>query len=227
MNNQAISIPCIRVLGREVQTVDGLAECLAQESDEFVRKSRISDEDQRADFQLSCDALNYWRMHRRIREERPSVDSEEIDDALCEAICRIRDYAKSDFELALSATKARVRSSFGLGPLEEAHMRSKKAGFRLLIPDLSSSETATDVAAIAWQLQSDLGDRNILLPIEQVRAVLERRKVVISGAVLRLAETGVLRIADAKYHTRRAREYRFVGVLGQHFQVGETNERES
>ena len=47
---------------------------------------------------------------------------------------------------------------------------------------------------------------------------MEQRKVVISGAVQRLVEAGLLEFADKSYHTGKARQFRFKGVEGEHFE---------
>ena len=47
---------------------------------------------------------------------------------------------------------------------------------------------------------------------------MEQRKIVISGAVQRLLEAGLLEFADKNYHTGKAREFRFKGVEGEHFE---------
>jgi len=51
------------------------------------------------------------------------------------------------------------------------------------------------------------GDDPILLPIDQLRTLLEQRKIVVSGAVQRLVEGGVIAYADKSYHTGKAREF--------------------
>lgn len=68
------------------------------------------------------------------------------------------------------------------------------------------------------QLQVLRAEEPILLPIDQIRNLLGQRKIVVSGAVQRLVEAGVLAYADKTYHTGKAREYRFVGVEGKHYE---------
>jgi hypothetical protein len=48
--------------------------------------------------------------------------------------------------------------------------------------------------------------------------MLEQRKIVVSGAVQRLVEAKLLDYADKTYHTGKAREFRFVGIEGEHFE---------
>jgi hypothetical protein len=87
-----------------------------------------------------------------------------------------------------------------------------------LNPDVAKSELATAIAGIARELQLAVGDgKTIYLPIEQLRQLLGRRKTVVSGAVLRLVKSGVIDMVNSKYHTNKAREFRFVGVAGEDF----------
>lgn len=220
------TIKPIRIRGRKAESVEDLADAIIDESDEHVRRTPLAHDDQREDFQLSCDALNYWRMRRRLDEEEIATDLETVERPLIERICKIRGYDPEEFGFALSATKDRARTAFGLSPLEQACLRGRNAGFRLLVEELQNSEIATAIAATAWSLQQEAERANILLPIEQLRAVLNRRKIVISGAVRRLVECGVFELVTERYHTGRAREYRFVGEPGVQFELGRSDDED-
>jgi hypothetical protein len=75
----------------------------------------------------------------------------------------------------------------------------------------------TEIAAIALQLQRLQKEKPILLPIDQLREMFNQRKVVVSGAVLRMVEAGMLKVVDGKYHTGKAREFVFSGVEHEHY----------
>jgi hypothetical protein len=220
----AFQIRSLRLHGRDIQTLSDLARCILDESNDHVRRTPLTAEAQLEDFQMSCDALNFWRMLLRLQEERFTGNLDDVRQELKELICEQRGYEADEFEFALVATKDRPRSAFGLGRLEQAYLRSQRVLFRLLVSELKDSQIATDIAAIARQLQLEIGNSNILLPIEQLRIVLSRRKIVISGVVRRLVDCGLIRMVNEKYHTRRAREYLFVGEQGKHFEIGQTNE---
>ena len=44
-----------------------------------------------------------------------------------------------------------------------------------------------------------------------------QRKVVVSGAVLRLVEAGLLKFINEHYHTGKAREFYFSGIEHEHY----------
>ena len=133
-------------------------------------------------------------------------------------ICRIRAYDPDDFESALVATKGRARLPFGWTALDLARFRARQEPIRLLDGELANSRLATEIAAIALQLQRLQKEKPILLPIDQVREMFSQRKVVVSGAVLRLVQAGILKVVDGKYHTGKAREFFFSGVEHEHYE---------
>jgi hypothetical protein len=63
------------------------------------------------------------------------------------------------------------------------------------------------------------------LPIDHLRRFLEQRKVVVSGAVQRLVDARPLDYADKTYHTGKAREFRFLGIEGEHFEKVEVHSK--
>jgi len=75
----------------------------------------------------------------------------------------------------------------------------------------------TTIANIALMLATIQDGDPILLPIDQLRGILQQRKIVISGAVQRLVEAGVLEFKDMNYRTGKAREFRFTGKASEHF----------
>tara|TARA_R110002111_G_scaffold107056_2_gene165493 strand:+ start:75937 stop:76626 length:690 start_codon:yes stop_codon:yes gene_type:complete len=215
----------LRINGHTIKTTEDLAQCIIEESQKHIERLSLTDEDKRMDFQISCDGLNLWRLLKRLKEESSSFPIEEIKKKLLELICQKRNYEIDEFLSAIVATKDRPRSALGLGPLEEAFLRSQKSGFKLIVPGLIESKISNDIAAIAYELQKDLGRSNILLPIEQLRVILGRRKVVVSGTVKRLVDAGVVEMVNEKYHTKRAREFRFSGIKDTHYKVGQADEK--
>ena len=134
------------------------------------------------------------------------------------AICAARNYEEDDFDSAIQATRGRARLPFGWTALDLAWRLAQKHPIRLLDPQLAGKRVPTAIAGIARQLQLLQGEEPILLPIDQLRALLEQRKIVVSGAVQRLVEAKLLDYADMSYHTGKAREFRYTGVEGEHFQ---------
>ncbi len=188
-------------------------------SDKQVAEKAIANAEARDDFLISTDALNYYRMSWRCSVEwgMPVLD-EETATAFKAAICAAREYEVDDFESAIQATRERARLPFGWTALELAWNRSQNEPIRLLDPKLAGKRVPTAIAGIARHLQALRGADPILLPIDQLRAMLEQRKIVISGGVQRLLEAKLLDYADKTYHTGKAREFRFVGIEGQHFE---------
>ena len=90
---------------------------------------------------------------------------------------------------------------------------------RLLQPDLAGKKLPTIVANIAYHLSLIQDKDPILLPIDQLREFLQQRKIVVSGVVQRLVEAGVLSFQDRNYRTGKAREFRFTGKSGEHFEI--------
>ncbi|WP_435007951.1 hypothetical protein P12x_005216 [Tundrisphaera lichenicola] len=197
-----------------------LAAAVVAASDRQVDDKGIEDAVGRDEFGVSSDALNYHRIVWRCAEE---WGEGEFDRQLAREvkgeICRRRGYDPDDFESALLATKARARLPFGWTALDLARFRARLNPIRLLDGDLAESRLATEIAAIALQLQHLQKEKAILLPIEQLREMFAQRKVVVSGAVMRLVEAGILRCVDEKYHTGKAREFMFIGEEHRHFEV--------
>ena len=73
-----------------------------------------------------------------------------------------------------------------------------------------------------------MGDKNILVPIEQLRILFEARKVVVSGAVWRPGGGGILDMHERDlFNTGSAREYRVTGVHGKDYAVDDDEELSS
>jgi hypothetical protein len=173
---------------------------------------------------ISTDALNYWRMVWRCSVEWGTlVAASDIAAAIRNAVCVARDYDADDFDSAVEATKGRARLPFGWSALDLAWRLARQEPIRLLDPQLSGKRVPTAITGIARQLQLLQGADPILLPIDQLRAMLEQRKIVVSGAVQRLLEAKLLDYADKTYHTGKAREFRFVGIEGEHFEKAEVH----
>ncbi len=196
-----------------------LASVILAASNKQVADKAIEDAEGRDDFLISTDALNYWRMSWRCSVEWGTpVSAESVGVAIKKAICATRGYDGDDFDSAIQATKGRARLPFGWTALDLAWKLVQKEPIRLLDPHLAGKRLPTAIAGIARQLQLLQGAEPILLPIDQLRAMLEQRKIVVSGAVQRLVEAKLLDYADKTYHTGKAREFRFVGIEGEHFE---------
>ena len=197
-----------------------LATVILAASDKQVTEKSIEDAEGRADFLISTDALNYWRIAWRCSAE---WGMRGLDEALAaeirSAVCALRGYEEDDFDSAIQATRGRARLPFGWTALDLAWKLSQKEPIRLLDPRLAGKRVPTSIAGIARQLQLLQGADPILLPIDQLRAMLEQRKIVVSGAVQRLVEGEMSWTMPTRlYHTGKAREFRFVGVEGEHFE---------
>lgn len=202
------------------ETVNDLVQAITEASDAQVTKTRLRDDEDETDFRMSCDALNFWRILLRLREDSHVSAIDSIERELPQLICEARGYDRDEFESTKHATEKRVRSPFGLDPLRIAVKRASRESIRLLHPDVAESELATTIAGIARQLQKAVGeDKNIFLPIEQLREIIGKRKTVVSGTVMRLVKAGLIAVENSKYHTNRAREFRFIGEIGEHFEV--------
>ena len=203
---------------------DALASIILAATDKQVADKAIENAEGRADFLISSDALNHWRMVWRCSVEWGSlVLASEVGSAIKNAICVVRGYDADDFDSAVEATKGRARLPFGWSALDLAWRLSKHEPIRLLDPQLSGKRVPTAITGIARQLQILQGADPILPPIDQLRAMLEQRKIVVSGAVQRLLEARLLDYADKTYHTGKAREFRFVGIEGEHFEKAEVH----
>ncbi len=196
-----------------------LVRIILRATDKQVSERAIGDPAGREDFVISSDALNYWRVAWRcsVEWETPILDPA-IATEVKVGISTAREYDPDDFESALQATSARARLPFGWTSLELAWQRTKRGPIRLLSPDLANRKLPTNIAGIAYYLQLHQGEEPILLPIDQLRSLLEQRKIVVSGAVQRLVEAGIVAYSNKNYHTGKAREFRFVGIEGEHFE---------
>lgn len=207
-------------LGEVVATTpDTLAAVILAESDKQVEAKGLVDPDVRAEFTLSCDALNYARVAWRCAVEwRTRGLDEAIGQRVREMICTKRGYESDDFDSARQATSRRVRLPYGWSALDFALQQANENPIRLLHPDLAGKRLPTTIANIAYRLSLIQERDPILLPIDQLRSFLQQRKIVVSGAVQRLVEAGVLGYQDKNYRTGKAREFRFMGVAGEHFE---------
>jgi hypothetical protein len=196
-----------------------LVDVILAATEKQVVEKALADAEARVDFTISSNALNYWRIAWRCASEwgTPGLDPA-IAEQVKAGICAARGYDPDDFDSALQATKGRARLPFGWTALDLAWHQARRDPIRLLDPALSGRRVPTTIAGIARQLQLLQGDEPILLPIDQIRTLLEQRKIVVSGAVQRLVEGGLLAYADKSYHTGKAREFRFMGVEGEHYE---------
>jgi len=184
-----------------------------------VARHGTVDADDRAEFQVACDAFNYWRITLRFCQDNGVATIEHpFLDQIIERVCAKRQYDADDFASALEATRDRVRHPYGLQPLEAAFERAKVRPIKLMDQSVCRSRACSEIAGIALQLQQCEGERPIFLPVEQLRRLLRLRKLVVSGAVRRLMKCGILESVNAAYSRGKAREFRFVGRLGRDFE---------
>jgi hypothetical protein len=210
--------------GKVAETPGQFVKAIMKAADAQVEAQGIKDESGRADFLLATDALNLNRSLWRYREEfGGGALTPAFVRQMKGELCRRRGYDADDFESALLATLKRMRLPFGWTALDLAHFRAKKQPIRLLDPDLADSRVVTAIAGIALQLQQLQEGGAILLPIEQLRQLLGQRKVVVSGAVLRLLNAGLLVYVNESYHTGKAREFRFIGKEHEHYEEATTS----
>ena len=200
------------------ETPAEMAAAVIAASDRQVEVKGIEDPVGRDEFGISSDALNFHRVAWRCAEEwGPQGFDTLLGRQVKAELCRLRGYDPDDFESALLATKNRARLPFGWTALDLARFRARQEPIRLLDAELAHSRLATEIAGIALQLQRLQKEKPILLPIDQLREIFSQRKVVVSGAVLRLVEAGIIRFVDGKYHTGKAREFFFSGVEYEHY----------
>lgn len=200
------------------ETPAEFAAAVVAASDRQVEMKGIEDPVGRDEFGISSDALNFHRIAWRCAEEWGAQGFDiRLGRQVKAEICRLRGFDPDDFESALLATKGRARLPFGWTALDLARFRARQEPIRLLDGELAHSRLATEIAAIALQLQRLQKEKPILLPIDQLRELFSQRKVVVSGAVLRLVEAGMLKVIDGKYHTGKAREFFFSGVEHEHY----------
>ncbi|MGL6073078.1 MAG: hypothetical protein ACRC8S_02830 [Fimbriiglobus sp.] len=130
-----------------------------------------------------------------------------------------RNYLDDDFRSVLVATQDRARLPYGTTSLMVAYQRTLKKPIRLTQPEFVFAELPAIIAGIAYEL-SLLGKEGepILLPVDAVRDLLKQRKIVVSGAINRLIESGILVDTGKKYRTGHAREFKFAGKLNVNFE---------
>lgn len=216
---QANPFPVALRPGVEVRGTIDMAELVLSEALDQVEAKKLENEDDRGEFMLGCIALIYLRLWLRFSEDLDSENpTPEVFDELRRIICRKCGYSEEEFRLAVRAVNERVRLPYGYLPLQLAHLRAKKRPIRLLKEGLG--EVATQIASISLQLQRQQGNDPILLPVEQIRQLLGLRKLVVSGALTQLIESGILQSTDGTWHTGKAREFRFVGKENEDFEEG-------
>lgn len=197
-----------------------LAGVILADTEKQVEAKGLIDPDVRAEFMLGCDALNYTRVAWRCAVEWGTQGLDEsISQRVSELICTKRGYEPDDFDSARQATARRVRLPYGWSAIDFAHRLAQKEPIRLLQPELAGKKLPTIIANIAYHLSLIQDKDPILLPIDQLRAFLQQRKIVVSGAVQRLIEAGVLDFQDRNYRTGKAREFRFTGRSGEHYEI--------
>jgi hypothetical protein len=198
--------------------VADLVDVVLRATDKQVAEKAIEDEEARADFALSTDALNYWRIAWRCAVEWETNGLERrIAEQLQGGICEVRHYEADDFDSAIQATKGRARLPFGWTALDLSWRLAQKEPLTLLDPSLAGRRVPTNIASIAYHLQNLQDKDPIFLPIDHLRILLKQRKIVVSGGVQRLVEAKLIDYADKSYHTGKAREFRFVGLEGEHY----------
>ena len=195
-----------------------LVDAVLQATDKQVIAIAIADPEGRDEFTISSDALNYWRLAWRCAVEwgDPVLTGDILSEVKAD-ICASREYELDDFDSTLQAVKGRARVPFGWTVLDLAWHLCQKEPIRLLDPGLAGKRVPTSIAGIAYHLQNHQEADPILLPIDQIRGLLQQRKIVVSGGVQRLLEAGLIAYADQSYHTGKAREFRFTGIEGEHF----------
>ncbi len=213
-------MPHLELAARLVATrPSDLVEAILRATDEQVSAKAIADPEGRDEFSLSSDALNYWRLAWRCAVEwGDTALSESVAHEVKAGICEARKYEADDFDSTLQAVKGRARVPFGWTALDLAWHLCRKEPIRLLAPELAGKRVPTAIAGMAYHLQRHQERDPILLPIDQIRAILQQRKIVVSGAVQRLLEAGILEYANKSYHTGKAREFRFIGVESEHYE---------
>jgi hypothetical protein len=200
-----------------------LVDAILGATEEQVSAKPIADPAGLDEFILSSDALNYWRLAWRCTVEwGETAFKGDVAQEVKAGICKARKYDADDFDSTLQAVRGRARVPFGWTALDLAWHLCRKEAIRLLAPELTDKRVPTSIAGIAYHLQKQQGRDPILLPIDQIRSLLQQRKIVVSGAVQRLLEAGVLEYADKSYHTGKARQFRFIGIEGEHYEKAMT-----
>ena len=219
-SSQKIKMPTIDLgLGRVAKKPSDLVAIIISATDQQVLDKNLPDAAARDEFAMGSDALNLWRLIWRCREQWGLLGfSEEILAKLKSLLYEARGYDADEFESAIEATRGRARLPFGWTALDLAWNRAQREPIRLLRSELAG-KVPSAIANIAYQLQKIQGSDSILLPIDQLRILLAQRKIVVSGSVLRLVEAKIIQYTDATYHTKKAREFKFTGVEGEHFEI--------
>jgi len=209
------------ILGKDLvaSTPSGLADVILSVSDAQVASKGIEDPDGRDEFDLSTVALNTNRVLWRCRIEWKDHSSlPAIVEEIKREVCARRGLELDDLDSAIEAVSNRTRLPFGLTALDLAWRQAELFPIRLLHPDLAGKRVPTAIGNIAYYLNLQQEGKNILLPIDALRAILQQRKIVVGGAVKRLVEAGLIVCVDEKYYTGKAKEFRFVGVEGEHYE---------
>jgi len=208
-------------LGKELvaDSPSGLVDVILSVSDAQVASKGIEDPDGRDEFDLSTVALNTNRVIWRCRIEWKDLPSlPEIVEEIKREVCARRGLELDDLNSAIEAVSNRTRLPFGMTAIDLAWRQAQLFPIRLLHPDLAGKRVPTAIANIAYYLDVHQEGKNILLPIDSLRAILQQRKIVVSGAVKRLVEAGLIVCVDEKYYTGKAKEFRFVGIEGEHYE---------
>jgi|GEM_PF-2614507 len=199
-----------------VKNSDDIVFVLVKATNAQIKEKSLPDEEARADFRLSTDALNYHRIEWRLREELGSAPLSVMENVR-KKLCAKRGYEREEFDAALIATKDRPRLPYGWTAMDVAQRRLAAKPIRLLNPELEASRYAKGIVGLALYLQEIQKDEPILLPVEQVRTWLAAKKVVVAGTITKLVQLGILEMTKPEYNTGSAREFRFRGVEGKDY----------
>lgn len=202
---------------RNIVSIMQVADALFSESDQQFNAKDIENSDESIDFRMACDAFNLWRMRWRLREEYGETEAEPIVAELRKIVCEKRPYDDDEFGLALEATEDRARFPFGLDPLQYAYLLAQKRPIEVLKHQAKDPLTQ-EILGLAIHLEQInkkiTGKQAVLLPIEQLRTVLKRRKLIVAGAVKRLMSNNLLKETGGKAHTGKAREFHVIAQEG-------------
>lgn len=200
----------------ESQTTTDLAAVVMSATDAQIADKVIRNPERQADFLISTDALNFHRVEWRCREEWGGV-TDLILERMKVTICKKRGYDHEEFDATLIATKNRPRLPYGWTAMDLAVRRLETRPVRFLNSDIEGSRYSKGVLSLAVHLQEIQKDEPILLPVDQVRAILGAKKVVVAGTIMKLVEMGLLEMTKSTYNTGSAREFRFKGAEGKDF----------
>lgn len=173
------------------------------------------------DFALGCDALNFWRIAMRWDSELCEEVYDRFRTELMEYVCERRGYDIDDFELALEATRGRVRIPFGKHPIDWAYQRNNELPVELLSENLANRPRLATIAGIAVYVNKTRHKSYILLPVEKIRQTLACRKVAITGAIKVLLDNGFIEAANTKYGQGKARRFFLRAEEGVHFRFAQ------